>query len=208
MSFVAVAATAAGLGLAAKGVGTAKAMKGAKKLDALGRDIPQAEQSKYIPQLIGATQTNLNANPLMAAAQRRNQTAAANSIYQARQVGDPSQLMGLIAGIQGQSAENDLKAQMGDEQLREQRRGAYYNALQAGAQEEQNFFDRRMANVQTRGNLLQSATKQRAQAWSDLGGNLMNVAGMAAGMPSGGGSGQTAAMKSLGISANDVMGIK
>lgn len=183
MSFVAVAATAAGLGLAAKGVSTAKTLKGAKKLDALGKEIPQAEQSKYIPQLIGAAQTNLNANPLYAASQRRNQTAAANSIYQARQVGDPSQLMGMIAGISGQGAENDLKAQMADEQMREQRRGAYYNALQAGAQEESNYFDRRMANVQAKGNFLQAATKQRGQAWSDMGGSLINVAGTAAGMP-------------------------
>jgi hypothetical protein len=166
-----------GAGLLSKGVAGVKTAKGAKKLDALGREIPQAEQSKYIPQLIGATQTNINANPLMAASQRRNQTQAANSIYQARQVGDPSQLMGLIAGIQGQSAENDLKAQMGDEQLREQRRGAYYNALQAGAQEEQNFFDRRMANVQTRGNLLQAATKQKAEVWNSMGSDLIGMGG-------------------------------
>lgn len=183
MSFVGVAAVGAGIagvGMLSKGVGGIIASKGAKKLDALGKEIPQAEQSKYIPQMIGATQTNLNANPLMMASQRRNQTAAANTIYQARQVGDPSQLMGLIAGIQGQSAENDLKAQMGDEQLRDQRRGAYYNALQAGAQEEQNFFDRRMANVQTRGNLLQAATKQRAEAWNSMGSDLIGVGGTVA----------------------------
>lgn len=180
MSFVAIAAGTIGAGLIAKGVAGAKTAKGAKKLDALGREIPQAEQSKYIPQMIGAAQTNLNANPLYAASQRRNQTAAANSIYQARQVSDPSQLMGMIAGISGQGAENDLKSQMADEQLREQRRGAYYNSLQAGAQDEQNYFDRRMANVQTRGNLLQAATKQRAEVWNTMGSDLIGVGGMAA----------------------------
>lgn len=180
MSFITVAAATIGAGLIAKGVAGETARKGAKKLDALGREIPQAEQSKYIPQMIGAAQTNLNANPLFAASQRRNQTAAANSIYQARQVGDPSQLMGLIAGISGQGAENDLKSQMADEQMREQRRGAYYNALQAGTQEENNFFDRRMANVQTRGNLLQAATKQRSEVWNTIGSDLIGVGGMAA----------------------------
>jgi len=177
MSLLTAGLISAGAGIIGKAIGGFKAAKGAKKLDALGRDIPQAEKSQYIPQLVGATQLAINSNPLYAATQRRNQAMTANTIYNARQLGDPSQIMGLLSASYGQASDNELKAQMGDEQLREQRRGAYYNALQSGAQEENNYFDRRMANVQTRGNLLQAATKQRAEVWNGLGSDLIGAGG-------------------------------
>lgn len=156
----------AGIGTAAKIVGAAKAGRAAKDFRRLEKEIPGAQT-----EMIGATQSRINANPLAAAAQRRQQTAAANTMYQARQVADQSQMLGLLGGMTGQQERGMLEAQMGDEALRDQRMNQYLNALST-------VFDQRMANVQSRANLLGAAAQTAGNAWKSAGGSVTDMASM------------------------------
>lgn len=168
---------AAGVGVGAKGIGAVKAAKSAKTLDQLAKEVPQAEASKYVPQMIGTAQTALNANPLLAATQRRNQGAISNSLYQARQIGDPNILFNMVGGLASQSSDAALSADIADQQMKDQRRAQYMNALQIGMQDEANLFDRKMANIQSRGSLASAAAKTRGEAWNQFGSGLLNLGG-------------------------------
>lgn len=159
----------AAVGLGSKAVGAGKAMKAAKTFDKLQNEVPEAQKSQYVPQMIGTAQMALNANPLLAATQRRNQGAISNSLYQARQIGDPNILFNMVGGLAARSADSALQADMADQQMRDARRAQYINTLQAGMQDEQNFFDQRMANIQSRGSLASAAAKTRGEAWNSLG---------------------------------------
>lgn len=163
---LAIPLIAAGLGAAGKMVGAIKAGKAAKDFRRLEKEIPGAQT-----EMIGATQSRINANPLAAAAQRRQQTAAANTLNQARQVADQSQMLSLLGGMTGQQERGMLEAQMGDEALRDQRMGQYLNALST-------VFDQRMANVQSRANLLGAAAQTSANAWNSAGGALTDMGSM------------------------------
>lgn len=182
-----IAAIAAGAaGLASKGVAAAKGMKGAKYLDALKKEVPQAQNSQYLPLLIGSTQQAMNANPLAAASQRRNQTMMANSIFNARQsTSDPSVQLAMMAGMSGKAADNDMNAQFADEQLKDARRGAYYNALQAGMADESRMFDQKMASINSRANINNAASQTRVNAWNGIGQGFFNVGSMLMGAQTG-----------------------
>lgn len=163
---LAVPLIAAGLGSIGKMVGALKAGRAAKDFRRLEKQVPGAQT-----EMIGATQSRINANPLAAAAQRRQQTAAANTMYQARQVADQSQMLSMLGGMSGQQERGMLEAQMGDEALRDQRMGQYLNALST-------VFDQRMANVQSRAGLLGAAAQTSANAWNTAGGALTDMGSM------------------------------
>ena len=156
----------AAIGTGAKVGGAIKAGRAAKDFRRLEKQVPGAQT-----EMIGATQSRINANPLAAAMQRRQQTTAANTMYQARQVADQGQMLSLIGGMGGQQERGMLEAQMGDEALRDQRMGQYLNALST-------VFDQRMANVQSRANLLGAAAQTAANAWNSAGGALTDMGSM------------------------------
>lgn len=153
----------AGIGTAANIVGAIKAGRQAKDLRGMAKEVPGAQT-----EMIGATQSRINANPLAAAAQRRQQTAAANTMYQARQVGDQSQILSMLGGVSGQQERGMLEAQMGDEALRDQRMNQYLNALST-------VFDQRMANIQARAGLTGAAAKLTSDAWGSVGSSITNM---------------------------------
>lgn len=156
----------AGIGTIGKMVGAAKAGRAAKDFRKLAKEVPGAQT-----EMIGATQSRINANPLLNAIQRRQQTEAANAMYKASQVADQGQMLSLIGGVTGQQGRGMLEAQMADEALRDQRMGQYLNALST-------VFDQRMANVQSRAGLLGAAAQTSANAWNTAGGALTDMGSM------------------------------
>lgn len=177
---------AAGAGLVTKTIGNIKKMNDAKRLARQANLVPKAERSQYASQMLGATQMAANANPLQAALQRSGQQAAASSIYQARQVADPSQMLGMIAGTTGKAQEMDLNAALQGEQMKDRRMGAYYNALQTNVAEDENFFNRRMAEQQSKINIQQAANQMKHSAWQGIGGDMINFGGSLIGAKGGG----------------------
>lgn len=156
----------AGIGTIGKMVGAAKAGQAARDFRKLAKEVPGAQT-----EMIGATQSRINANPLAAAMQRRQQTAAANTLSNARQVADQGQMLSLIGGMSGQQERGMLEAQMGDEALRDQRFNQYLNAMST-------VFDQNMANVQSRAGLLGAAAQTAASAWNTAGGAMTDMGSM------------------------------
>lgn len=167
---------AAGAGTIVKGLGAIQAFKGAKQMGKLVKEIPEAQPSQYVSPLIGTAQTALYDNPLARAAQRQSQTSMANVLYNAR-TGDPQALAALAAGVYGQGQQAELQARMADEQLREQRRQAYYGALQTGMQAEQNLYSNRLTSLQSKASLLGAAAQTKTSALNNIGEGLFDIAG-------------------------------
>jgi hypothetical protein len=166
-----------GAGLAAKTVGGVKAAGVAKKYDALGREVPEAQISQYVKPMIGTAQSALNANPLAQSLQRRTQTGFANILYQARNIGDQSQILGLLAGAGGRAEDAALAGDIANQQMQDQRRQAYYGALAQGIQADQQLFADKLTNIQSRASLAGAAAKSRAEPWNQLGGGLLDIGG-------------------------------
>jgi len=166
-----------GAGLAAKTVGGVKAAGVAKKYDALGREVPEAQISQYVKPMIGTAQSALNANPLAQSLQRRTQTGFANTLYQARNIGDQSQILGLLAGAGGRAEDAALAGDIANQQMQDQRRQAYYGALAQGIQADQQLFADKLTNIQSRASLAGAAAKSRAEPWNQLGGGLLDIGG-------------------------------
>lgn len=155
-------------GSIAKGIGAIKAGKVAKTYDQLATQLPTAQKSQYIDTLIGGTQSVVNANPLAAAQQRAQQGSMANALYAARS-GDRGSLAALASAMSGQSEQAALQASAADEQLRQQRRQAYYQALESGMQDEQNLFANKILEIQNKAGLARSSAQARQKAWAGAG---------------------------------------
>lgn len=177
---VAIGAALGIAGSVAKGIGAIKAGKVAKTYDQLATQLPTAQKSQYIDTLIGGTQSVVNANPLAAAQQRAQQGSMANALYAARS-GDRGSLAALASAMSGQSEQAALQASAADEQLRQQRRQAYYQALESGMQDEQNLFANKITEIQNKANLARSSAQARQKAWAGAGDALAGVGNIMSG---------------------------
>lgn len=177
-----------GMAISQRVKGHKQQMAGAKFYESLMSEVPQAKESEYIKPLIGMAQTGLYDNPLTRAAQRDRQSATANMLYAARS-GDPQTLAALASGAYGQGQQADLQARLAEQGLTEQRRQAYYGALQSGMQGEQNLFSNLLTSLQSKASLGGSAYQTRAQAHnqaaSDIFKGIGTVAQFATGIPGG-----------------------
>lgn len=153
-------------------------MSGAKFYESLMKEIPQQKESEFLRPMIGTAQAALYDNPLAKAAQRERQANVSNMLYAARS-GDPQTLAALAAGAYGQGQQQELQAQMADQQLREQRRQAYYGALQTGMQGEQNLFANQLTALQSKASLGGAAYQTRAEAYNKSASDIFKGIGTA-----------------------------
>jgi len=153
-------------------------MRGAKKLGKMQNEIPQAKKSEYVPMMMGQARMELNANPLMAALQRRNSSSSANAMYGAR-AGDRNSVLSTAAAVSGQQDQTALDFDTANLQFRQAKLQQLYNAMQFGMQDERNFRADQMENLQSKANFTSAKYNSLADAWNRIQKGVNDTAGMA-----------------------------
>lgn len=165
-----------GVGTLGKLIGIGKANKAAKQYDQFAKELPEAKESENIQELINTSRLALGASPLMKSLQRRTQTSAANNIFQLRQAGlGPAQLAAAVTATGADALDQASQDAMTSINLEESRRGAYLDALRAGAADEAATFDRKMARINSKASLAGAAAQTRAGGWNNFGNDLMTI---------------------------------
>jgi hypothetical protein len=170
----------------------------------------------YAKQMLGMAQTQLNAQDPFAAAQQRGilsgQAGAMSGVQ--RSAMDPSQALALTAAIQGNTNQAMFQQGLQNQQNYQSRLANLTGAQQTMISEGDKAYQDRLRKFQMDTEMKQALQNAGAQtfmnAGSSMGSGLMSMGRMNSGgglFKAGAGSGQTADMRRLNITMNDVMGI-
>lgn len=162
-------------------------IKADKKLDKLLEKDPKYTSSPYAANNLGMAQQLLNSRMAGAGARERNiQTSGANvRAGIGRNATDSSQALALMAGTQGQEANqyNDLAIQEGQDAAMKQQN--LFGANQGMTAEHKDMFDDEVRRWQDQVNTVMTQYKMRRQGGNDIsqwGSGLSSMGGMGGGM--------------------------